>query len=206
MHHTTELEQWFTSLNHLLHAATQTQLFTTNQPISHSTPNTSVSKSSNPTSNQKQKTKTRETLAGGLAASDSKLWTGVWSRERMRDGRVVTSRGVLAHQRRRRFPRRWWQDRRRPWGGWTRWRRYPASETSRPWRGSVQLLFETHWRSEGGDAGAGTFRARWSEGRWCRRWSLRRRSLVRLGGGTTESAAARDKGLMLDGVYELRRD
>jgi len=39
-------------LDHLLHAITQTQLFTTNQPISHSTPNTRVP-------NQKRKTKRR---------------------------------------------------------------------------------------------------------------------------------------------------
>jgi len=44
----------------------------------------------------------------------------VWSRERRSDGRVMTSRGVLVHQQCWRFPRRWRQDRRRPWGGWNR--------------------------------------------------------------------------------------
>ena len=150
-------------LNHLLQAATQ--IFTTNQPISQSTPNSRVSKSSNPTSNQKQKTKKR---ACGL----------VWSHERRRDGRVVTSHGVLAHQRRPRFPRRWRQDQRRPWGGWNRWRRYPASETSRPWSGSVQPLSWMPWRSEEGDLVQQRFTWEGSEGWWCRRWSLRRRSLV----------------------------
>ncbi|QCE04024.1 hypothetical protein DEO72_LG8g2056 [Vigna unguiculata] len=61
----------------------------------------------------KQKTKRRETPAGGLAAGESKpVDGGVWprgvlkpgrvrSRERRRDGRAVTSRGALAHQRHR---------------------------------------------------------------------------------------------------------
>jgi len=45
-----------------------------------------------------------------------------------------------------RFPRRWRRNRRRPWGGWTRWRRSPAGESSRPWRGWVQPLSRAHWR------------------------------------------------------------